>query len=267
MTDPTAADARLIVQNLVCDLDGVVYLGDESVPGAGETLERIAGGGVHIVFATNNSTTTPAGVAERIADLTGYAPDPDDVITSSVAAADLLRGRASVALVVGEEGIRSALADAGIATTDSPQEANAVVVGLDRSLTYERLRLAVRAVHGGALLVATNTDATYPTHDGLWPGGGAIVAAIERAAGVDAVVAGKPHTPMIEAIRRRLRAGDTAVVGDRPETDLALAAAAGWRRILVLSGITASAEQVPTDLRPDLTLSSIAGLPEHLRSS
>lgn len=255
---------ELAVRNVVCDLDGVVYLGDEGVPGAGEALERIRASGIRIVFATNNSTAPPDEAAGRIRDLTGYRADPADVVTSSVAAADLLRGIASVALVVGEAGIGSALAKAGIATTDTPEEADAVVVGLDRSLTYERLRLAVRAVLGGARLVATNTDATYPTHDGLWPGGGAIVAAIERATGLDAVVAGKPHRPMIEAIERRLAPGATAVVGDRPETDLALGAAAGWHRVLVLSGIVSSDEAVPDHLRPDVTLPTIADLPGRL---
>ena len=242
----------------------MIYLGDQEIEGAGAMLRRFAAVGVHIIFATNNSTTTPADVAAKIQRLTGFATGAADVVTSSIAAASMLAGSVSTALCVGEIGIATALRDVGIAVTDDPGAAEAVVVGLDREVTYAKLRGAVRAVGAGARLVATNTDPTYPTPEGLWPGGGAIVAAIETATRVRAEVAGKPHRPMLEAISALLRPGATAIVGDRPETDLALGLTGGWTRVLALSGVTTDPAEVPEDLRPHLVIESVATLfPRH----
>ncbi|MDX1691024.1 MAG: HAD-IIA family hydrolase [Acidimicrobiia bacterium] len=250
----------LAVDNLVCDLDGVVYRGGRGVPGVGRVLEAAADAGVHILFATNNSTATPGRVAAKIASSTGFRARADQVVTSSIAAADLVRDEAGPALVVGEPGIERALAGVGIGVTDTPERAGLVVVGLDRRLTYDRLRLAAAAIFAGARFVATNTDASFPVEDGLWPGGGAIVAALERATGRDAEVAGKPNAPMREALERRLGPGRTAVVGDRPETDLALGIAAGWERVLVLTGVVDNPEAVPREMTPDVVVPSLADL-------
>ena len=116
-----------------------------------------------------------------------------------------------------------------------------MVVGFHREFDYERLRVASTAVRAGARLLASNDDATYPTADGPIPGGGSILAAVERASGVAATVAGKPHRPMADLIRARLGPAGI-VVGDRPDTDGALATAMGWRFGLVLSGVTVSAD-------------------------
>ena len=123
----------------------------------------------------------------------------------------------------------------GVGITPDPKAARSVVIGLDRGFTYERLDRAAIAVRHGARLIATNTDATFPTPEGPAPGAGALVAALEAATGIKAQVAGKPHPAMISAVSHLLVPGPVWVVGDRPETDLALGAAAGWGRIVNLS--------------------------------
>jgi HAD superfamily hydrolase (TIGR01450 family) len=246
---------------LVFDLDGVVYLGEESVPGAGTALRAAEEAGFHLVFATNAATRTPASVAEHITAVTGYPADSQYVVTSAVAAASMVADHEQPVFALGEEGLVQTLADAGLAVTENPTEAGAVVAGLDRGLTYQGLHRAAVAVRGGARLIATNTDATYPTPDGPAPGAGALIAAIETAAGTEAEIAGKPHPAMVTAVTGLVKATPVWVVGDRPETDLALAAAAGWGRILVLSGVTPGAAMVPPHLAPDLVLSTIAELP------
>jgi ribonucleotide monophosphatase NagD (HAD superfamily) len=119
-------------------------------------------------------------------------------------------------------------------------------------------------VRRGARLIATNTDATFPTSRGPAPGAGALVAALETASGVEAEVAGKPNPAMRSAVSRLLVPGPVWIVGDRPETDLALGAEAGWGRILVLSGVTGDSGTVPPQWRPDIVIPSVAELPAAL---
>lgn len=250
--------------NVVCDLDGVVYLADTPVPGAGRALEEIEHRGYRLIFATNAPIRTAEGVAAHIASLTGFPASPAQVVTSAMTAAEVLSAADAPLLVVGEEGLPLTLQRAGLALTDDPAAARTVVVGLDRHLTYDRLRTASDALLRGARFVASNRDPTYPTAGGLWPGGGAIVAALEAASGRRAEVVGKPYPPMRDAVLRRLGPGPTWVVGDRPETDLALGRGRGWTTVLVLTGVVADPGQVPVDLTPDLVLGSLAELPAYL---
>jgi HAD superfamily hydrolase (TIGR01450 family) len=250
------------VSVLVCDLDGVLYRGARAIPGAGEALQRLEASGIELLFVTNNSTRTAEQTATVIAERTGFPAAADRVITSGLATARWLRDRASTALVVGEEGLEQILATEGVAPVTDPGAAEAVVVGLDRSFDYDRLSAAMDAVRGGAALYATNTDATFPTPDGLRPGGGAIVAAVERACGVDAFVCGKPHEPVRRLIRDLAPAGGIAVVGDRPETDVALGAAEGWPTVLVLSGVTEEGDEIAPAHVPTAVVGSIAEVPD-----
>jgi 4-nitrophenyl phosphatase len=246
--------------NVVLDLDGVVFLGCEVIAGSAEALSALSQAGWRILFATNNGTRSIDDIAERIASQTGFAPDPDLIITSGLAAAGMLSVGDQPVYVVGERGLHTIFAHAGIAVTSDPGEAAAVVVALDREFSYDRLADASVAVRGGARFVATNTDHTFPTPTGQVPGAGALVAAVSTAAGREPEVAGKPHMPMIEAVSKRLGPGETWMVGDRPETDIAFAATAGWRSVLALSGVTERAELVPPELQPDLVVESIADL-------
>jgi 4-nitrophenyl phosphatase len=212
-----------------------------------------------VLFATNNSTRTVDSVIENIAERTGFVPQPAAIITSGAAAAEVLARDEEVCLVFGSDGLAQTLADRGIALTEDHARATAVVVGLDRGLTYERLTSAVLAVRRGARFVATNDDATYPMPDGQYPGCGALVASVERATGSQPIVCGKPNEPMRRLVERRVE-HDVWVVGDRPETDLAMAAAAGWGKILALTGVTRAEADVPIALRPDHVIDSIAGI-------
>ena len=252
----------------MCDLDGVVYLLGQPIPGAGRALSDLEAAGYAVLFVTNNSTRAPGATAARVAALTGYPAVPRQVIGSAAAAVTLLKAGAGAGpvLVVGGAGIRQALAAAGVSETDDPHAAAAVIVGLDIGISYERLRDAVTAVRNGARFIATNTDATYPTPDGLWPGAGAMVAAIEVAAGVRPEIAGKPYSPIRQLIRERLEPGPVWVVGDRPETDLAMARAEGWTSVLVLTGVVADPHGIAEEHRPDLILPSLAELPEALQT-
>jgi glycerol-1-phosphatase len=255
LTDDTR---RTPPPTVVCDLDGVVYVGDEPVPGAREALETLRSAGARLVLATNNAWRPPAAVAERIRAVTGFEATPEEVVTSAQAAARLLAQARPPTLVVGGAGIVSALDEVGVPMTDDPGVAEAVVAGIDLDLSYERLRLAATAIRGGARFVATNHDPTYPTPHGPWPGAGAIVAALEVASGRSPEFAGKPHQPMRHLIAERVGTGDVWVVGDRIDTDLAMATAEGWTGVLVLTGVTGS----PPDRDPPRhVLDSIRELP------
>lgn len=223
--------------NVLCDLDGVVYRGSRVIPGSAEALARLASEDVSVFYITNNSTRTPAQSAEKIRGLTGLMVDPDQVITSSLASIGLLGPDSGPVLVVGEDGVRDAVARAGLATTDDPLETGAVVVGLTRAITYDLLAMATTAIRSGARFIATNDDPTFPTETGIAPGAGAIVAALSAASGRTPEVAGKPHRPMRDAIRAK-GIGRAWVIGDRHDTDIALAhAESDWRSILVLTGV------------------------------
>jgi HAD superfamily hydrolase (TIGR01450 family) len=238
----------------VLDLDGVVWLGDQPIPGAAEAVGTLRARGERVLFATNNSF---ARLAEQEAKLERFGiPAHGDVLTSAMAAARLVEA-GERALVCGGPGIAEALEGRG-ATPVRDGDADAVVVGFHRDFDYERLRVAVRAVQRGARLIATNDDATYPTPDGPIPGGGAIVAAVAYASGVRAVVAGKPHAPMADLVREV--GGETGtVVGDRPETDGAFARTLGYRFALVLSGVTHETD-LPVEPAPDTVAPSLAAL-------
>jgi 4-nitrophenyl phosphatase len=250
--------------NVVYDLDGVLYLDDGAIEGAGSALEQIDERGYRTLFVTNNATRSQTDQAEKIRNVTGYAASADQVFTSAMAGAALVAGETGAVFVVGEAGLVATLRDASIRVTDDWTEASLVMVGLDRALTYGRLRDAVLAVRAGARLIATNLDPTYPTPDGQWPGGGAIALAIAAAGEVEPEVAGKPHAPMRDLVRAHLQPGPTWVVGDRPETDLAMGKLEGWKTVLVLTGIISDASEVPPEFTPDLVLNSVAELPGRL---
>lgn len=241
---------------VLCDLDGVVYRGSREVPGAGGALQSLAEAGVRTLFITNNSTRTPEATAEKVSRVTGVEVHGDQVLTSSQAAMTLLDPDDGPILVVGEAGLREAVLDAGLTFTEEPHEAGAVVVGLTRSLSYQMLADAMKAIGNGARFVATNDDATFPTEDGLEPGCGAIVAAIAAASGVDPEVAGKPNPAMRDLVRSRA-SGNVWVIGDRLDTDIALAAGEPeWQSILVLTGITGSDDAA--DAEADFVVDDLA---------
>ena len=238
----------------VLDLDGVVWLADTPIPGAGEAVARLRASGERVLFATNNSFPPRAETEAKLARF--GIPAEGDVLSSPMAAARLVEPGERV-LVLGGPGIVEAVRARG-AVPVRDGDAEVVAVGFHRDFDYERLRIAARAVDRGARLVATNDDATYPTPDGPIPGGGALVAAVAYATGVTPIVAGKPHGPMVDLVRAA-GGGDGTVVGDRPDTDGAFARRLGYRFALVLTGVTSRAD-LPVEPQPDAVADSLAAL-------
>ncbi|MDQ4069791.1 MAG: HAD-IIA family hydrolase [Actinomycetota bacterium] len=242
----------------ILDLDGVVWLADDVIPGVPEAVARLREAGEKVLFLTNNSSPTMAEIMEKF-DGMGIAATPDDVVTSAQAAAWMLEP-GTTALVCAGEGVREALEARGVEPVDHGP-ADAVVVGFHKSFDYGRLDAAFQAVRAGARLIGTNDDATYPTPDGPIPGGGALLASVAVAAGVEPEVAGKPHQPMADVVRARI--GDAAdhgfVVGDRPNTDGLIAKRLGLPFALVFTGVTKE-DDLPVDPEPDKTASDLPSL-------
>jgi glycerol 3-phosphatase-2 len=234
------------------DLDGVLYRGADPVDGAAETLSRLRDLGKGIAFVTNNSSRTPEAIAEHLVSL-GIDARPEEVVTSGLATATLLRSRAvASAFVVGGDGLRIALERAGVQVlVGQIDRADAVVVGIDPSFAYPDLVTASRLVRSGAALIASNSDATYPAADGATlPGAGAVVAAIEISSGETAEVVGKPHEPIFRAALLRAGGGTPLVIGDRLDSDIEGARRLGWDSVLVLTGISSEADVRRTGIAP-----------------
>lgn len=242
------------------DLDGVIWRGDEPVPGSAEAVAALRRAGAPVVFVTNSSAL-PVGEVEAKLARHGIAGE-GAVRTSAQAAATLVAAGERV-LVCGGAGLVEAVAAVGaepVANAGAdPGPVDAVLCGYWRAVDYDRLRWAATSVLRGARLLASNDDATYPGADGLLPGGGATLAAVERATGVTATVAGKPHPPMAELLRAELGA-DGTMVGDRFDTDGLFARALGWRFGLVLSGVATTAEG--SEPAPDLVAADLGALVE-----
>ena len=244
---------------VLCDLDGVVWLSHEPIPGSVDAIAALRAGGHRVLFVTNNSS---ARVEVQEASLLAIGiPAEGDVLTSANAAALLIEPGERV-LVCGGEGVIQAVVGRGAVVVDHDGErADVVMVGFHRTFDYEAMLRASRAVLNGARLIGTNDDATYPTPDGPIPGGGAILASIVTASGVVPIVAGKPHAPMAALVRATI--GESAakaavMVGDRPETDGLMAQTLGCRYAHVESGVTAPGTVVvPT---PDMIESDLAAV-------
>ena len=233
---------------VVCDLDGVVWLSHREIHGASAAVSRLREAGVRILFVTNASFTTRTEVEGHLAAIGIDAVG--DVLTSAMAAAATVRPGSSV-LLCGGAGLREELEVAGCRVTavhevpGTRESYDSVVVGLYREFDYQALEDCMRAVRNGALLIGSNADNSYPTPDGPVPGGGAVLAAIAVAAGVEPVVCGKPHEPMARLVRGRLGDLDPAalaVVGDKVSTDGLFAEVLGCRFGFVLSGVGARHE-------------------------
>jgi HAD superfamily hydrolase (TIGR01457 family) len=252
------ADLLVRYDGFLFDLDGVLYRGAEPIEGAVEAVRAVRAAERAVVFMTNNATRTTDEVAAFLREL-GFEASPGEIVTSATATAAMLSERAGAgAFVIGERGLREALTSAGIELLDGdPEHADLVVVGLDRQLTYAKLKRAVLLVQRGAELVASNPDRTFPQTDGLWPGAGSLLAAVEAATDATPTIVGKPHPPLFESARERAAARKPFVVGDRLDTDIAGASRLGWDSLLVLTGVStqddlAAASEKPTYVASDL---------------
>ena len=243
---------------VLLDVDGVVRRGPAPIPGAGETVAALVDLGIAVGFVTNNASLTPQQMAEHLAEV-GVAATADQIVTSASAAAALLKP-GTRCLVIGMDGLRTALEQRGCVVETDPALAEAVVVGFDRNLVWDDLRRATLALHAGARFLATNDDATFPSEEGLWPGNGAVVAALERSSGRRAEVAGKPNAPLLRAAADRFGREPILFVGDRHSTDIVGGAALGWDTALVLTGVTQRLEVAGLQPAPTYVLESVVDL-------
>ncbi|MGH9083747.1 MAG: HAD-IIA family hydrolase, partial [Acidimicrobiales bacterium] len=239
----------------VVDLDGVVWLAGEPIPGVAAAVERLRAAGIRVLFATNNSALTVAHLVGRLGRA-GIPAGSGDVLSSAEAAATMVAPGAKV-LALAEEGVTEALARREVQMVDDGP-VDAVVVGWTRHFDFDHLTRAARAVLGGARLIGTNDDPSHPTPAGLIPGTGALLVSVATVAGAVPEVAGKPYRPLADLITARV--GPVAlVVGDRASTDGQLAQRLGSPFALVLSGVTAPGDPLP-DPPPDHVAGDLGSL-------
>ncbi len=247
------------------DMDGVIYRGKRLVPGAAEFIRRLRATQTRFLFLTNNSQRTRRDVALKLGKM-GIEATERDIFTCAMATARYVAQQkpGGTAFVIGEGGLLSALHINGYTVVDD--DADYVIVGEGRTMSFESIEKAVRLVDAGAKLIATNLDPSCPTEDGIRPGCGAIVAMIEKATGKEAFSVGKPSPIMMRAARKQLglASAETVMVGDTMETDILGGVGLGYKTILVLSGGTAIDDLPAYAYAPDLVVDDVGHIPESL---
>ena len=254
------------LKGLVIDMDGVLWQGDTPLPGLHEFFDTLRRRQIKFVLATNNNTQTPEGFVQKAGKL-GVEVLPEQVVTAAVATVNYLQSNypaGSRIYVVGEAALKGMISGAGFTVADS--NVQAVVATMDRQLTYEMLKRATLLIRAGADFIGPNPDTSYPTADGLVPGGGAIVAAIAAATDCQPLIIGKPESWMfrIALQRMQLRPDETASLGDRLATDIAGGQRLGLKTILVLSGVCTAAESESSTIQPTWVFSGIEDLAKAL---
>jgi HAD superfamily hydrolase (TIGR01450 family) len=251
--------------HMLIDLDGCLWLGDEALPGATDAVAALRAAGRSVLFLTNDVRSAPEAFVRKLWRL-GLQASLDEVLTVGAALQFRLAARNGhgAAYVVGSQALVDHVADAGLRVVNGTRfaaRADVVVVGGHDALVFEELKLATQAVLRGAELIGATRDATIPMPDGLWPGTGAVLAAIETAPGRRAsLTVGKPEPPMYEAARDRLGPGRVLAVGDRWEVDVAGARRAGMDSALVLTGATTRADAEAAPEPPTHVADSLAAL-------
>jgi 4-nitrophenyl phosphatase len=254
------------IRALILDMDGVLWRDHEPIGNLPAIFERLQELGISTVLATNNSTRTIAQYLQKISGF-GVALQPWQIVTSSQATVKILKDKfpdGGSVFVVGEQALVDTLAESGF--IPSEYNAIAVVAGMDRTISYQKMRIASTLIRTGIPFIGTNPDLTFPTPEGLAPGAGAILASIEAASGVKPVIAGKPSPLMYQLAMDRLGTtpDQTLVVGDRPETDIVGGQQLMCRTALVLSGVTNRQQAYSWNPRPDLILNDLTQVVENL---
>jgi len=252
-----------MAHGFLIDMDGVMYRGNQPIPGAIEFVRRLLDDQIPFLFLTNNSQRTKRDVVAKLHRM-GIPVTEKHVFTSAIATAQYLASQTprGTAFVIGEGGLTNALHECDFSIVDN--DPDYVVVGEGRTMTLELIEKAVKLVGRGAKLIATNMDPSCPTEGGVRPGCGAIVAMLEAATGKKAFSLGKPSPVMFRAARKELglRTAETIMIGDTMETDILGATQMGYFSVLVLSGGTRKDELSNFSYRPDLVVSSVADLLE-----
>ncbi|MGB3713664.1 MAG: HAD-IIA family hydrolase [Candidatus Promineifilaceae bacterium] len=249
------------IDNLILDMDGVLWHGETPVPGLASFFMMIRRRQIGYILATNNATKTPDQYANKL-DRFGVDVPVDRILTSAEATAGYLRKTypaGSSAYIVGEMGLHKAMESQGYRILDeeiddlSSIRADLVVVGMTQNVCYRHLAIANHLIGNGATFIGTNPDVTYPSELGRMPGAGSILAFLETASGIAPKVIGKPNSIMfLEAIHRLSGSVDnTVMVGDRMNTDIVGAHSVGLRTVLLMSGIATRADLKTAMIEPD----------------
>ncbi|MGH3361262.1 MAG: HAD-IIA family hydrolase [Nocardioides sp.] len=265
MLEPLATSLVEAHDLAMFDLDGVVYIGVEAVPGSPEQLARVRDAGIAVAYVTNNASRPPEAVVEKLARI-GVPAEPGDVVTSAQAAAHLLAeryGAGAPIAFLGAAGLETALAEAGLTPSAVDEDsAVALATGYGPDVVWRDVMRAAVRVREGLPWIASNADLSLPTKFGTAPGHGVMVEMIERFSGKRAEVAGKPQKPLLEETIRRVGGDAPLMVGDRLDTDIEGAFNAGVPSLLVMTGVTGVAELVAAtpELRPTYLAADLGGL-------
>ncbi len=232
------------ITHLIIDMDGVLYLGNRPMPCLREFIAFLRARSIPFILATNNSTRTPQEYVDKLAGM-GVSVSPSEILVSGQAAARFLAHnypRGTRVHVFGMTALKQALVDEGFVLADD--DVQLVVASMDREVTFEKLKRATLLIRSGARFIATNLDPTNPSEEGLIPGTGALIVALEAASGVKATAIGKPEPTMYQLAIEQMGAspGTTGVIGDRADTDILGGKRAGLITICVLSGSSNRAE-------------------------
>jgi 4-nitrophenyl phosphatase len=268
------------IRALIIDMDGVLWHGQNAIPGLVEFFQALEELKITFILATNNASSTPDQYVKKLAEM-GVTVNKNQILTSGIATALYLSEKVNPAntrvFVVGEEGATQPLIDQGFTLTglyevnkDSDivkKGADFVVCGKDHTLTWDKLATATLNIRGGAQFIGTNGDTTLPTELGITHGNGAILAALEVATGVKPTIIGKPEPIMYQQALSLLNAEPTATVaiGDRLDTDILGAVRTGIRSVMVLTGVSTQDDLKDSDFQPTWVMSDIGELTKALR--
>ena len=240
------------ITHLIIDMDGVLYRGDRPMPGLREFFAFLRERHIRFILATNNSTRTPHAYVDKLRGM-GVTVSSDEILVSGQATARFLRReypRGTRVHVFGMPSLKQAMTDEGFVLAD--EDVPLVVASMDREVTYEKLKRATLLIRSGARFIATNLDPTNPSEEGLLPGTGSMIVALEAASGVKAQAIGKPEPTMYQLALKQMgaQAESTAAIGDRVDTDILGGKRAGLTTICVLSGSSnrLEAEEIGTDM-------------------
>ncbi len=255
------------IRNLIIDMDGVLWHGDRPMPGLVAFFHLLRARGIKFVLATNNASRSGADFQAKLAGM-GVSVELDEILTSPQATASWLAAYAPDARIytIGEPGLRTELEARGLTVVRdvdvAAQGATHVVVGIDRTLTYAKLVEACLLIRAGAVFIGTNPDVTLPGERGTIPGNGAILAALEISSDVKPQIIGKPQPEMMIQAMTRMggTVADTAVIGDRLDTDILGGQNAGLTSLLVTSGISSAAESMRGPISADYIFDDIAAI-------
>lgn len=250
------------IKALILDMDGVLWRENESIGDLAAIFSGFERAGLKVILATNNATRTPTQYLEKMAGF-GVTLHKEQIINSAMGVAYLLKKRFPLGgpvYAIGEIGLSTALKDAGFHESEDP--GLAVIGSMDREISFLKLKKATLFIRSGIPFYFTNPDRTFPTPEGLIPGAGSILAALETATDVMPIIAGKPNTTLYDFALERLGTlpQETLAVGDRLETDILGGQRTGCLTALVLSGIATRSEAEVWQPQPDLVINELSDL-------